>query len=305
MIIAVACPTCARRYDVAGRLAGKKVRCKQCATHFRVPVPTIIPSPAPIKPKTRRTRKDIPSITDVLLSIEPDSQEGAPLAAPESGEHPNPSGPARSRFVGRLVVLLTAGLIVAWLLGFIATRGTAILLSLTLGGVSLMSAIAGRELFQGPLHKRITSLLRPDRARMLGAIAGVTLLVMAILLSMDVIQIPSHREEAAVVDASRAAQHALREKYPGQAVTIHVGGLPEDANDRESLALSLTDRIQALAPDAKMARSANDSELSFTIAPIRDAEGFLQAITFGKASRKGLRIDVTLSPDFIGENQSR
>lgn len=46
MIIVTTCPSCGRKYDVAARLAGKKVRCQDCATTFRVPVPPSLPSEA-------------------------------------------------------------------------------------------------------------------------------------------------------------------------------------------------------------------------------------------------------------------
>ncbi len=42
MLIVAACPECGRRYDVAGHLAGKKVRCKDCSAQFRVPRPVTL-----------------------------------------------------------------------------------------------------------------------------------------------------------------------------------------------------------------------------------------------------------------------
>jgi uncharacterized Zn finger protein len=39
MLIVLDCPSCAKRYEVDGALAGKKSRCKDCGEVFLIPVP--------------------------------------------------------------------------------------------------------------------------------------------------------------------------------------------------------------------------------------------------------------------------
>jgi HEAT repeats len=40
MVIVLNCPGCKKSYEIDGRLAGKKSRCRQCGEVFRIPVPT-------------------------------------------------------------------------------------------------------------------------------------------------------------------------------------------------------------------------------------------------------------------------
>ena len=56
MLITVGCPSCGHRYDIPGKLADKKVRCKHCATDFRVPVPATMPVEVERVPRKKAAR---------------------------------------------------------------------------------------------------------------------------------------------------------------------------------------------------------------------------------------------------------
>jgi hypothetical protein len=134
MIIAVACPVCGRRYDVPGRLAGRRVRCKDCASYFRVPVPVTMP----VEKKRRSKKKKRAWIADELLaevlpSADPSVSEEAagPMFVP-SHRLP-PSGPLLTPAVRIVAALVVCGLILAWASGFGPPNGIAV----TLGVVSL------------------------------------------------------------------------------------------------------------------------------------------------------------------------
>src|SRR5262249_32184523 len=43
MVIVINCPACGKRFEVAGSLAGRKSRCKQCGAVFPIPVPSAKP----------------------------------------------------------------------------------------------------------------------------------------------------------------------------------------------------------------------------------------------------------------------
>lgn len=109
MKIVVTCPKCGHRYDVPDRLAGRTVRCKDCATQWRVPVPTTIPGRAQAK---RKRRKD-ESLADDLFDAIPDlltPPDPAEIAAEEmrrDGRSRGTGGGAIPRWVFVLVILLS------------------------------------------------------------------------------------------------------------------------------------------------------------------------------------------------------
>jgi len=51
MPLAIQCPQCSKRYQVADAVAGKQVRCQQCQTAFVAsPAPSAVAAPAPLAP---------------------------------------------------------------------------------------------------------------------------------------------------------------------------------------------------------------------------------------------------------------
>ena len=116
MKIDVDCPGCGKRYEVAESYAGKKSRCKQCGTSFRIPSPsaetgaTSSRPPAaahrPMPSRDRRTSRGLPGamLTSPFLLHRrsfrqaPREKQSCSIArGASSGTKSMPSWPARSR----------------------------------------------------------------------------------------------------------------------------------------------------------------------------------------------------------------
>lgn len=168
MTIVVVCPTCGHRYEVRGKLAGKRVRCSECTANFRVPVPESAP---------RRARKRKEPRTSAILAemLDPsggsDDSEGPPTA-------PLGPRPARSGLRADRVVLVGLGLsmlatAVAWAAG-VASRGKlAALACVVFGGSGLIASLGDHE-----------------GARAALALLGLALLSVGILLAAGGIAAP-------------------------------------------------------------------------------------------------------------------
>ncbi len=114
MIIAVACPSCERRYDVPDRLAGRMVRCKDCSHQFRVPVPMTLPARRK-KKKSRTTETSAFDPFSDLLSGD-EAIEPLPMTAVSHGK-------MTGRHLVRLVVLLILFAVIGSCLGWLVIRG--------------------------------------------------------------------------------------------------------------------------------------------------------------------------------------
>lgn len=190
MLITVGCPQCQRRYDVAGRLAGKRVRCKDCATVFRVPVPTTMPEEAPRKKrrKERRVSLDdgpISDLLDVVGSVEADAFPSATRA--QSAAQTDPG----ERLGYRIAQVLTFAVIVGFaLLGWWSLIRATVMACFVAGGFLLAPILLGWESFAKTRRARwLGSVLGPDGARAAQATAAIALWVFAVLLAMDTIHI--------------------------------------------------------------------------------------------------------------------
>jgi hypothetical protein len=83
MPIAIACPGCSKRYDLADEFAGKTAKCKQCGQVFKIPVPAW--AGAPKAPATLPERSSAPA--------RPTPTRSAPLPAATRAPAPSPPSP--------------------------------------------------------------------------------------------------------------------------------------------------------------------------------------------------------------------
>jgi hypothetical protein len=190
MIITVGCPSCGHRYDIAGKLAGKRVRCKECATTFRVPVPVTMPVSSK---EPRRRKKKLPvegiegSIFDILEAAAVDTS-----APPEVRE---PTGGLISDVGERWWYLMIQGICLAGLIGlgsaaYITPLRALIWISLLCGGFLLIPILCGWESFERSWKARVlTPALGSEGAKAVFATIAVAFWVLAVLLAIDTIHL--------------------------------------------------------------------------------------------------------------------
>jgi len=188
MFITVSCPSCGRRYDVPGKLAGRKVRCKECATQFRMPVPQTIPR----EETPKRGTPDAPSLEAQTLAEILDAKPGDPP------EPPRPTLEAvgllpdwGETWTYRIVqIALIAILALAWYFRLGSPLGIAVWLALILGAFLLLPLLAGWPSFEESRQARIIGRFAGlDGTRATQATLGVALWIFAVLITLDAIHI--------------------------------------------------------------------------------------------------------------------
>jgi hypothetical protein len=68
-VIAVECPKCGKSYSVPASSAGKRGKCKECQTTFRVPDAPETPKPAKAKPKRKAAESPSEVASDSLAQL--------------------------------------------------------------------------------------------------------------------------------------------------------------------------------------------------------------------------------------------
>jgi hypothetical protein len=204
MIITIGCPTCGHRYDVAGRLAGKKVRCNECSNTFRVPVPvTMPPAPSEVPGRKRRKRKRVEETLAELLD-----PAGTPdLSVVPASPHPVASGPDLGERWGYrgFQVLTLVGFIAAWALGWGSPLRMAIGLCVLLGAFLLLPIAAGWPSFERTRRARLLGpILGLEGVKAVQAAGAIALWVFATLIGMDTIHMAAlHPPEPAAVPSGK------------------------------------------------------------------------------------------------------
>lgn len=187
MTITVGCPTCGHRYDVASRLAGKKVRCKDCATVFRVPVPVTMPAKEPRQPKRRTRPLEDDSLAELL-----DAASVSSDMPPTTGlRQPGASGDlGERRGYHAFQIIAIASLIAFWALGWGSPRRMAICLSVLIGAFLLLPIMANWKSFERTRRARwIGAMVGLEGAKAVQATAAIALWVFSLLVGMDTIHI--------------------------------------------------------------------------------------------------------------------
>lgn len=187
MTISVGCPTCGRRYDVKGRLAGKKVRCTDCATTFRVPVPVTMPVDEP----RRRKRRTEPVVGDPLAELL-DSASMSSLAPPAAGSRQIgvPGDPGERRGYRAFPWIAVAIPVAFWVLGWGSPLRMTILLCVLIGVFLLLPIMANWKSFERTRRARwIGAVIGLEGAKAVQATVAIALWVLALLIGMDTIHI--------------------------------------------------------------------------------------------------------------------
>ncbi len=287
MIVSAICPSCRHKYDVGARLAGRKVRCKNCTSIFRVPVPETTswggraPGPGPC-PEENLDQEDAGEAIELGESL------------PWSGSR-TPQ-PERGRGLRKLTFLALFLLMLSGLNGFVEARWVASASCGLLGFLLLQRRI---------MNPAELSEDTAGRARTGSGFVAVGTLMAGILIAMEVIPLPltarpPPQSEAEKERASRRAkQDILKRRFAGQAVTIQVNGLPSDPSVLAIAVERLEETIRGLATSAEVASAGEGTDWSFTLAPVSDPDPLMSKIDFGLASRKGTLIEVDLSPTFL------
>jgi hypothetical protein len=219
MQITVGCPACGHRYDIAGKLAGKRVRCKQCAAIFRVPVPvTMPPEPDPAKKKRRKRSKASVEAISELLDGEP-SVEVEPTS-PASDHAPGPLiADIGDRWWYRsLPLLLPAAFLALWWIGALSALRATVLSCLGVGACLLLPILAGWASFERSRRARMIAFaLGMDGARAVLATLAVALWIFALLVALDAVHIEAllPREPAAREPATSAVGTGLERRPAG------------------------------------------------------------------------------------------
>ena len=187
MRITVACPTCGHRYDVPSRLAGKQVRCNECAGKFRVPVPVTLPE----QPRRKR-RKAEPSAEFESVSAMLDSEGIA--AEPSDRPRTQPTGlvpdwgKSWGYLLARLGLFSVLGL--AWLLNLASPFTVVLWGCLFLAGFLLLPVFGGWPSFEeSPRSKFVARFLGGEGPSAVRLTVAVALCVFAVLLGIGAIQI--------------------------------------------------------------------------------------------------------------------
>ena len=187
MIITVGCPTCGHRYDVQGRLAGKKVRCKDCATIFRVPVPVTLPADEPRQPKRRKPAFADDSLAELLDSPSPSSPAPPATGSRQAG---SPSDPGERRGYRVFQGVAIAAFVVFWGVGWGSRLKMAIGLCVLIGGFLLLPIMAGWKSFDRTRRVRwLGAVVGLEGAKAVQATLAIALWVFALLIGMDTIHI--------------------------------------------------------------------------------------------------------------------
>ncbi len=187
MIIGVACPNCGKAYDVPGKLAGRRVRCKQCYANFRVPVPSGNPS-------TADTQKLEPAGNfDEFFDVdtEPEPSPLAVLGDPRS----RPKGAIPDLGTSPAFLVMFAVAIAG--LAYLSVRGPgsnpswAALLFLLVGAFALVSSAASWESFDNSLRFRVLApLLGTNGAKFAHKLLACALLATAFLIFTGLVEWP-------------------------------------------------------------------------------------------------------------------
>lgn len=187
MIITIGCPTCGHRYDVQGRLAGKKVRCKECATTFRVPVPVTMPAAEPRQPKRRKPAPADDSLAE-LLDTASTGTPAPPITGPRQTGAPSDLGERRGYRVFQGVAI--AVLVAFWALGWGSPLKMAIGLCVLIGVFLLLPIMAGWTSFEQTRRARwIGAIVGLEGAKAVQATLAIAFWVFALLIGMDTIHI--------------------------------------------------------------------------------------------------------------------
>jgi S1-C subfamily serine protease/HEAT repeat protein len=120
MNISCECPGCGKHYDLSLKMAGKRARCKQCATEFVIPAPLEAvdpPSPSTRPPSPR------PEADAYAVRAEP-IRPGAPSQTPADA----PAAPARAPVVSEARKRPTEESRPGWLVGAVVVGGVSTLL---------------------------------------------------------------------------------------------------------------------------------------------------------------------------------
>lgn len=183
MLITVECPACHRRYDVASKLAGKKVRCKGCAETFRVPVPQTLPEPE-AKPRRRKRADRSDALAGVFDSgVIAIDASATPTPHQAVGLIPDWGRSWRFFFVKAGIV---AVLILAGLLGIGSPVRITVWLVLVGGVFLLLPILGGWASFEETRRARLLGL---DGARAAQFCVATALWIFAIMLGLDAIHI--------------------------------------------------------------------------------------------------------------------
>ena len=189
MLITVACPSCGRRYDVAGKLAGRKVRCKECATQFRMPVPQTLPKEAQ---RERRPNASVPSLENEVLDEVLGSDNGVADESSRStlqavGLLPDWGETWTYRIIQIAIVAI---FVAAWFFHIGSPLGITIWLSWIVGGFLLLPILAGWPSFEETRRARLIGRFAGlDFARATQATVAMALWISAILIALGAIQI--------------------------------------------------------------------------------------------------------------------
>ena len=192
MLITVGCPSCGHRYDIAGKLAGKRVRCKECASTFRVPVPVTMPISTQWPPK--RKKKPLAhgiegSISDILEVGDLKTSEPLHLSE-QSGGLISDIG---DRWTYRGFQLVCLAILIGFGLWGLLVPLHALIWVLVVGGVFLLVPILGGwESFErSPKARILIPLLGSEGTKAVVATIAIALWVLAVLLAMDTIHLVS------------------------------------------------------------------------------------------------------------------
>lgn len=190
MLITVGCPSCGHRYDIPGRLAGKKVRCKECSTDFRVPVPATMPVVAEEtrkrKPKTEKVGLEgsLSGILDsaaVEIASPPATLYTSQPLIPDLGERWTYRG-----FQLLCFMVLGVGCALEWIVPFRVLIWFCILMGIFL----LLPIFGGWESFETSRVGRILGrLFGSEGAKAVQATFAVAFWMLAILVGMGTIHI--------------------------------------------------------------------------------------------------------------------
>ncbi len=110
----------------------------------------------------------------------------------------------------------------------------------------------------------------------------------------------------AAVPEFEAERTRLAQRLGDRGVTLAIFGLPDlddpaDSPRRQAIDAALLEKVRELAPGGEVAGGGSGSSRTFTIGPVADAGELRASIRFGKATRRGSRIEIEIDPKLLGE----
>ena len=201
MLITVACPSCGRRYDVPGRLAGKRVRCKECATTFRMPVPVTMPV---VEPETRkRARHELKEDSLAELLDSPAASPGPVAVVSRQMERSGDLGNSRGYRIFPWLAIAAFGTL--WSLRWGSPLKLTITCCVLVGCYLLIPIMANWRSFEETRRTRwLSAAVGLETARAIQATAAIALWVFALLIGMDTIHIAAFDPAVPIPNAPRS-----------------------------------------------------------------------------------------------------